>query len=228
MIRTFAVSAIALALAGCAPTPPETVTVFAAASLTESFDAIATAFEQANPEVTVVLYFGGSAGLAQQIEQGAPADVFASASTDLLDGEVFATNTLVIGVAEGNPGRVRSLFDFARPELAIAVCVVEVPCGLAARAAFGRVGVVPSIDTHELDVKAVFTKLDLGEVDAGLVYRTDIRGSVEAIEFEGADATLTGYPIAALTTTDASAAFVDFVLSDEGQRILREAGFGAP
>jgi molybdate transport system substrate-binding protein len=108
------------------------------------------------------------------------------------------------------------------------VCAVEVPCGLAARDAFARVGVVPSVDTFELDVKAVFTKLDVGEVDAGLIYRTDVRGSVEAIEFEGADASPTSYPIAALTTTDASVAFVDFVLSDAGQRILREAGFGAP
>ena len=216
------------ALVGCAPTTPATVTVFAAASLTETFEAIATAFEQENPETSVVLNFGGSSALAQQIEQGAPADVFAAASSEVLDGEVFATNTLVIGVAHGNPGDVRSLFDFSRPNLAIAVCAVEVPCGAAAQQAFDNAGIAASIDTFELDVKAVFTKLDLGEVDAGLIYRTDVRGSVEAIEFDGSEAVRTSYPIAALTATDAAEAFVDFVLSEKGQKILRDAGFGAP
>jgi molybdate transport system substrate-binding protein len=219
-VRLLLVAALLLSLAGCATsTAPqrETVTVFAAASLTDAFEQIAEDFEDANPGVDIVLSFGGSSALAAQIAEGAPADVFASASTEYLDGAVFATNRLAIaGDAE--------LADFANPDLAIALCAVEVPCGAAAAAMLEREGVIPSVDSYEQDVRAVLTKVELGEVDAGIVYVSDLASS----EVVGSplDSDPIEYPIASLA--DRGQAFMDFVLSDEGQRILAGAGFGAP
>jgi molybdate transport system substrate-binding protein len=215
-----------LALAGCAPAPQEreTVTVFAAASLTGSFEQIADAFEAENPDVDVVFNFGGSSGLATQIEEGAPADVFASASTAQLSGDIFATNSLEIAVATGNPGGITGLEDFANPDKLIALCAVEVPCGAASDKLFTEASITPSVDTYEQDVKAVLTKVELGEVDAGLVYVTDVlEAGVDGIPVDSAPVS---YPIAALTKQ--GNAFVAFVLSAKGQDILRKAGFGTP
>ncbi len=232
-----------LALAGCAapapePTPTDdlsgTVTVFAAASLTESFDAIAAAFEAEHPGVDVVLNYGGSAGLATQIVEGAPADVFASASpktmADVSDSATpFATNVLELAVPAGNPGDVTGLADLARPELAVALCAVEVPCGAAAATLLADTGITASVDTYEQDVKAVLSRIELDEVDAGLVYVTDVLAAGDQVEgIPLPEAKPVAYPIAALTESQAAAAFVAFVLSDAGQRILRDAGFGAP
>jgi molybdate transport system substrate-binding protein len=242
-----------LALAGCAaaaPGPAEdpadtlsgTVTVFAAASLTDSFAAIADAFTAEHPGVTVSFNFGGSSGLATQIVEAAPADVFAAASpatmktvTDagLADGDPadFASNQLEIAVAQGNPGKITGLEDFAGADRTIALCAVEVPCGAAAAKLFEAAGITPSVDTYEQDVKSVLTKVELGEVDAGIVYVTDVKaagGTIEGIEVDSAPV---AYPIAALTASAnpaAARAFVDFVLSDQGQSILRAVGFGAP
>ena len=256
MRAAIVVAAAALVLAGCsAPSPnPErptsadgpsgTVTVFAAASLSDSFALIARAFEAENRDVSVVFNFGGSSGLATQIVEGAPIDVFAAASESamvpveeagLIEGATpFVSNTLEIAVPAGNPGAVSALADFGNPELSIAVCAVEVPCGAAATAVFEAAGISPAVDTYEQDVKAVLTKVELGEVDAGLVYRTDVisaGASVEGIEFpEAADATTT-YPIGVLRDAPHSAAataFVDFVLGPAGQKILSDAGFGQP
>ncbi|MEQ1737540.1 MAG: molybdate ABC transporter substrate-binding protein [Rhodoglobus sp.] len=227
-----------VALAGCTPSTgsaDKPVTVFAAASLTESFAAIADAFEAEHPGVSVTLNFGGSSSLATQLAEGAPADVFASASPETMPyaGAVpFATNVLWIVVPVGNPGDVASLRDFADPGLVIAVCAPEVPCGAVAAEALRASGVEASVDTYEQDVKAVLTKVELGEVDAGLVYRTDVLAAgskVHAITTLNSPTTI--YPIVALPTTphpESAAAFVDFVLSDAGQAILRKAGFGAP
>jgi len=237
---------------------PGTVTVFAAASLTEVFDALAAEFEKAHPGVTVVINYGGSAGLATQLVQGAPADVFAAASpatmTTVMDAgltgasatvatspQVFASNTLEIAVPTGNPSGITSLRDFARTELRIALCATEVPCGAISAKAFAAANVTPAPDTLEQDVRAVLTKISLGEVDAGLVYRTDVRAAlalsattsapptIEGIEFSEADSAVTTYPIVALAAAPnapAAAAFTAFVLSAEGARILRAAGFG--
>ena len=256
MRRPLVLAALAaLALAGCTAAAPEptpttegtlsgTVTVFAAASLTESFQAIADAFTAEHPGVEVTFNFGGSSGLATQIVEGAPVDVFAAASPATMttvtdaglatDPHDFATNTLEIAVPTDNPGGVTGLADFANPDLAIALCAAEVPCGAAAARALDAAGIVASVDTYEQDVKAVLTKVELGEVDAGLVYRTDVLAAgakVKGIEFPEAAGAIARYPIAALTASanpDAAAAFVAFVLSDAGQQILREAGFGAP
>jgi molybdate transport system substrate-binding protein len=248
----------ALALAGCStpaaeptPTPTETavedslggtVTVFAAASLTDTFQEIADAFNEEHPNVTVTFNFGGSSGLATQIVEAAPADVFAAASpatmktvTDaaLTDGDPidFATNVLEIAVAKGNPGAITGLSDFADPDKTIALCAVEVPCGAAAAKLLDGAGIVPSVDTYEQDVKAVLTKVELGEVDAGLVYVTDVLDGGDAIEGIEVESSPVLYPIATLsasTNKESAQAFVDFVLSARGQGILKAAGFGAP
>lgn len=249
--RAAAIVAATALLAGCAaPTPHPgesvsgTVTIFAAAALSEVFEEMADAFSAEHPDVEVTLSFGGSSGLAAQLLQGAPADVFASANTETMeritdarlapDPRAFATNTLVMAVPPGNPGRVAGLADLARPELVVALCAPEVPCGAAAATVFEGAGVTPSVDTYEQDVKAVLTKVVLGEVDAGLVYRTDVLAagaSVEGIEFAEAARAVVIFPIATLSSAPNPAAaeqFTAFVLSDAGQRILREAGFGAP
>lgn len=218
------------------------VTVFAAASLTEAFTELAEDFEQAHPGTTVQFNFAGSSGLAQQIVQGAPADVFASANPKQMQvvadaGEVagqpvvFVTNTLQIVVPEGNPAGVAGLADFGREELRIALCAEQVPCGGVAAEAFQAAGVTPAPDTLEEDVKAVLTKVRLGEVDAGLVYRTDVTAAdgVEGIDFPEAAQAVTEYLIAVLAgapDAEGARAFVDHVLSERGQDVLAGYGFG--
>ncbi len=235
-----------LALSGCAASEPTetegtlsgTVTVFAAASLADSFQEIADAFSAEHPGVDIVFSFGGSSGLATQIIEGAPADVFAAASPATMatvldagvatDPTVFATNVLEIAVPAGNAAGVSGLADFANPDLAIAVCAVEVPCGAAAAHLFTAEGITPEIDTYEEDVKAVLAKVELGEVDAGLVYLTDVLAAGGGVEGIQVDSPPVDYPLVALTDTEATAAFIAFVLSETGQSILKAAGFGAP
>ncbi|WAB83153.1 molybdate ABC transporter substrate-binding protein [Microcella daejeonensis] len=247
-----ALASAGLILAGCSSAvaeqtphdgaPAGAITVFAAASLGGSFATIVEAFRQENPGVTVTVSVGGSAGLATQIVEGAPADVFAAANpatmaavrdAGLTRGApvAFATNWLQIAVAPGNPGAVSALDDLADPDRTIALCAVEVPCGAAAAELFAAAGITPSPDTYEQDVRAVLTKVELGEVDAGLVYVTDVREAGDAVEGIEVDSDPVGYPIAALSASSnprAAEAFVDFVLSAAGRRILGEAGFGAP
>lgn len=252
----FAVAAV-LALAGCATESgsrpdaaastdavPTTITVFAAASLAEAFDELAERFEAEHPLTDVVLNSGGSAALAQQIVQGAPADVFASAAEPPMqavidaglasDPAILATNTLQLVTPAGNPAGITGLDDLARPELRIALCDVSVPCGAAAAALLERHGVAASADTLESDVTAVLTKVMLGEVDAALVYRTDVivaGDTVEGIEVPGAASVVNRYPIAVMTDAaapDAAADFVAFVAGLDGRAVLDAAGFGAP
>ena len=241
-MKPLLIAVLALTLTGCAapPAPTDelegTVTVFAAASLTDSFADIAAAFNEEHPNVKIVFSFGGSSALATQIAEGAPADVFAAASPATMTasgatGENFASNTLEIAVPNDNPGAVTGLADFANADLDIALCAVEVPCGAAAAKVFSATGITPSVDTYEQDVKAVLTKVELGEVDAGLVYTTDVLAAgdtVEGIEFPESSEAVNEYPIAAITNTDAARAFVKFVLSTKGQSILAAAGFAAP
>ena len=236
---------LVIALSGCAGpagAPDETVTVLAASSLTEAFATLASAFEQANPGVEVSLSFGGSAALAAQIIAGAPADVFAAADDATMAGVVdaglaatpahFARNTLQIVTPRGNPAGVSALADFDDESLLIALCEPRVPCGAATAVVFATAGITPAPDTLEQDVRAVLTKVELGEADAGLVYRTDVLAAGDAVtgvDFAEAEAAVNHYPIAALTGAGgAPAAFVAFVRSAAGQRILSEAGFGAP
>ncbi|MEX0153343.1 molybdate ABC transporter substrate-binding protein [Microbacterium sp. LMI1-1-1.1] len=216
-----------------------TVEVYAAASLQRSFDEIAAAFEEDNPDVQVTAVYDGSSTLATQIGEGAPADVFASADEKNMakvadrapDPQVFAGNTLVIVVPAGNPGAVDDLADLAG--VTTVLCAPEVPCGAASATLLSNAGVAVTPASAEQNVTAVLTKVAAGEADAGLVYATDVvgRDDVEAIVPDGAADVVNRYPIAALADArnpDAAAAFVDFVLSARGQEILSAAGFRAP
>lgn len=241
-------------LAGCtAPAPDRaedadtlsgTVTILAAASLADAFDDLAARFEADHPDADVVVSYGGSSALAEQIISGSPADVFASANeatmrtvTDegrALDPVIFVTNTLELAVPAGNPGRVTGLADLADPGLTIALCDPAVPCGSAAVELLAAAGVTASVDTLEEDVTAAVTKVALGEVDAALVYRTDVIAAgddVEGIEVPEAAGVVNAYPISRLADAPNPAvaqAFIDFVLSEVGMRVLRDAGFVAP
>ncbi|QSB17169.1 molybdate ABC transporter substrate-binding protein [Natronosporangium hydrolyticum] len=233
----------AAAAGGDGPLTGEVV-VFAAASLTESFARIGDEFEAAHPAVSVTFNFAGSAILAQQINQGAPADVFAAANPATMqtvtdagsgDGEPvrFARNQLVIAVADGNPVGIGSLTDLADPEVKVALCGEQVPCGAAARTALDTAGVEVTPVTLERDVRGTLSKLTLGEVDAALVYRTDAASAagVAAVDFPESERAVNDYPIVVLAgagNPPAAAAFVDFVLSESGQAALAQAGFQTP
>lgn len=215
----------------------------AAASLTDAFTQMATAFEAVHPGVDVVLNFAGSSTLREQIIEGAPVDVFASA--DMSDMEkvvvagdvaarpkVFARNLLEIAVPPGNPGEVTGLADFARSDLLIGLCAQGVPCGDLGRQALDKAGVTPSVDSNEPDVRALLTKIELGELDAGIVYVTDVASAdVQGIEIPASDNVVADYPIAAMSSAsdgEAANAFVEFVLSGKGQEILIDYGFTTP
>lgn len=253
-LRTAGAAALLL-VAGCATAeapqpaapsssaPPAPITVFAAASLTEAFTQIGTDFE-ARTGSKVTFNFGSSSTLATQITSGAPADVFAAASPATMKtvtdaggagGPVdFVSNTLEIAVPEGNPGRITGLQDFADESRTIAICAPQVPCGAAAEKVFAAAKITPKPDTLEQDVKATLAKVSADEVDAALVYRTDVIAAsddVEGIEFGEATSAVNTYPIAVLTesrTTEVAQAFVDHVLSADGQAVLEEAGFAKP
>lgn len=197
----------------------DVVTVFAAASLTDAFTDIAERYDG-----EVRLSFDASSSLRAQIEAGAPADVFASA--DARDGgEPFAVNALVIATAPGV--EIDGLAAFERDDLVLGLCAPDVPCGALAREALAKAGVEPRVDTEEPNVRSLLRKVASGELDAGIVYRTDVRtadvGTLPIPEEHAVSAT---YPIAALT--DDGQAFVDLVLSAEGRAILDDHGFGLP
>jgi molybdate transport system substrate-binding protein len=253
--------AAALVLAGCGSSSPKpaaaptsgsssttvtgTVTVLAAASLTGTFTQIAKDFEATNPGTKVTFSFGASSTLAQQINQGAPADVFASASpTNMkqvsdaggLSGQptTFVKNQLVIAVPKGNPKNIGSLADLANPAVKVAECAAAVPCGAAATKAIAAANVKITPVTLEQDVKAALSKLTLGEVDAALVYRTDAISAgdkVQGVEFPESAQAINEYPIAVLKNAPnpgGAEAFQAFVLTDKELAVLTQAGFQKP
>lgn len=246
-----AVTVAGLISAGCglsanAGGPGSTqVTVLAAASLTESFAALERRFETGHAGVDVRISYQGSATLAQQVLNGARADVFASAdeaTMTLVTGAaltsgpatVFATNHLAIAVAPGNPRRVTSLADLDDPTMTVVVCAPRVPCGAATRQIQQAVGVVLTPASEEPDVKAVLTKVRSGEADAGLVYATDIvaaGGAVTGVDLAEARNAPNRYAIATLRDAghaDVARAFVELVLGPTGREELARVGFGAP
>ncbi|MFE9689238.1 molybdate ABC transporter substrate-binding protein [Micromonospora sp. NPDC005806] len=245
------VAALTLGLTGCGGDEPAAtdgggrVTVFAAASLTESFTKLGKDFEATHPGTSVTFNFAGSSALATQVTQGAPADVFAAASpatmktvTDAGDAAgnpvTLVRNQLVIAVPKGNPGKVTGLADLARPGVKVALCAEQVPCGAAARTALGAAGVQLTPATLEQDVKGALAKVKLGEVDAALVYRTDARSAaadLDGVEFPESARAVNDYPIVVLKhagNPDGARAFVDYVRSDAGRAVLTAAGFQAP
>lgn len=224
------------------PLKSETMTVLAAASLTAAFQAMADAFEKSHPTVKLQLSFAGTQTLVQQIQQGAPADVFAAADEASMQklvesgevtgaAQVFARNKLQIVVPAGNPKHIVALADLGKPGLTIALCGPTVPCGRYATAAFGNAGVPVPAASQELDVKAVASKVAMGEADAGIVYLTDVRAAgntVEGVDIAAPANVIAHYPIALLKSAlhpAAGAEFVAFVLSADGQRILGTLGF---
>jgi molybdate transport system substrate-binding protein len=236
-----------LGSAGCgssAADDGEQVTVFAAASLTDVFERLGGQFRDEHPGVQLDIQYAGSSGLARSIAEGAPADVFASADEEQMavvadaglavEPVVFATNVLTIAVPEGNPAGITGLADFARDDLALAICAPEVPCGAAAERLFAAAGVTAAPDTLEDDVRAALTKVELGEADAALVYASDaraMRARVDGIDVPEADRVVNRYPIAVLADAGSPGAaqdFVDLVLSDDGAGALTDYGFRLP
>lgn len=240
---------VLLGIAACsAPEADEpagrTLTIAAAASLTDVFERLGGQFREEHPGIELSIGYGSSSGAARGIVEGAPVDVFASADEEQMqvvtdaglapDPVVFTANVLAIAVPKGNPAAVTGLADFAREDLDLAVCAPEVPCGAAAERLFELAGVTAVPDTYEEDARAALNKVELGEVDAALVYATDVRTRPQVVEGIGipeAGQVVNRYPIAVLRDArDAEAAqtFVDLVLSEDGRRALADHGFRAP
>jgi len=259
LVAIVAAAVIAVFTAGCSsnssnsPSPSSetsssavsgTVTVLAAASLQEAFTTLGQQFEAANPGTTVQFSFGASSALAEQINSGAPADVFASASPTNMKQVVdaggasqstnFAKNVMEIAVPPSNPANVTSVADLAKPAVKVALCQPQVPCGAVAAQVFQNAGVTVTPVTLEADVKSTLSKVELNEVDAGVVYVTDVRSAgnqVLGVAIPDSVNASTEYPIAALTKAPNAAgaqAFVDFVLSPVGQSALTAVGFEQP
>ncbi|WIB76840.1 molybdate ABC transporter substrate-binding protein [Curtobacterium sp. MCPF17_002] len=249
-----------LVLAGCATASPgagETttssattgptgkVTVFAAASLQQTFTTLGERYEHAHPGTTITFSFAGSSDLVTQIQNGAPADVFAAADeatmdelegTDIAAGSArdFATNVLEIAVAPGNPKRITDLDDLTSSDLQVVTCAAPVPCG----AATAKVEHAASVDlrpvSEEQSVTDVLGKVESGQADAGLVYVTDVRGAdgkVDGVPFDAARKAVNTYPIGVLrdaANPELATAFTAYVRSAAGRKVLTAAGFGAP
>ena len=226
------------------------LSVYAAASLQAAFETLTTEFSAQHPDVRFApVVYDGSSTIATQLIAGAPADIFASADEPnmdtvvdegLIEGnpELFATNSLVIAVAPGNPLGIESLASLIEPvdgeDPIVVLCASEVPCGNASRDLLETAGVELTPASEEQNVSAVLAKVQAGEADAGLVYRTDVmtaEGSVDEVEIEGSDQRPNRYPIGVLTASadaEAAQAFSEFVRSEQGLQILEEFGFGAP
>jgi molybdate transport system substrate-binding protein len=251
--RAFAAFGTAALLAGCSGSEPSApaaetggeLTVFAAASLKNTFTELGTRFEEANPGTTVNFNFAGSSDLVTQITQGAPADVFASADeknmikavdAGVVAGEPvdFATNTLTIVTSPGNPKAVASFADLAKAGVSVVVCAPQVPCGAATEKIEQETGVTLTPVSEESAVTDVLGKITSGQADAGLVYVTDAKGAgdkVTSVSFPESAGAVNTYPIAVLEEAGNSAAaqkFVDLITGPDGQAALSEAGFAAP
>lgn len=250
------VAALALAagVSGCGgdDTSPEgggdddtTLVIYAASSLKTTFEAIGEDFEGTHDGVTVEFNFAGSSDLVAQIQQGAPADIFASADTanmekltaeDLIGSgpEDFASNTLEIAVPPDNPASIESLEDLTKDGVNLVICAVDVPCGAATQSVADAAGLTFEPVSEEQSVTDVLNKVTTGEADAGLVYVTDVRAAgdtVEGIEFPESADVVNIYPIGTVADSangDLAQEFMDLVLDDTGQTILEDAGFGKP
>ena len=252
-LRASLALAAAPALAGCTPTAPTgtgslagaNLTVFAAASMKPTFTALGQAFEAAHPGTTVTFSFAGSQTLAEQITQGAPADVFASANQANMatvtdaglasgDPKLYATNKLEIAVPPDNPAGITSFADLAKPGVKLVICAEAVPCGAATKKVEEATGITLTPVSQEQSVSDVMGKVQAGEADAGLVYHTDVLAagdSVKGIPFPEAEKAINNNSIVALKggpQAQLGQQFVDLVLSEQGQKVLQDAGFGKP
>lgn len=235
------------ALQSSSPDHPEaeSIVVFAAASLKPAFTQIAGQFKSDNPNAGVDFDFAGSSELATQLTQGATADIFASADGAQMDTVTkmgltasnpvnFASNTLVIVTAHGDPNQIKSFADLAKPGLKVVVCQQPVPCGAATERVEDKTGVRLNPVSEESDVSDVLTKVTSGEADAGLVYATDALNAddkVTAVTFPESAGAVNIYPIALLKSALQPALaqkFVDLVAGETGQKVLAQAGFARP
>jgi molybdate transport system substrate-binding protein len=221
--------------------PTGKITVLAAASLTEAFTEMGKAFEADSPDTKVTFSFGASSTLATQANQGAPADLFASADeanmkkvTDagnVADPTTFTRNRLAILVGKDNPKGIKALADFARGDVTFVLCAIEVPCGMFGQPALDKAGVTAKPKSYEENVKAVVTRVTFGEADAGVVYVTDAKAagkSAQSVDIPGEHNVIAVYPIGVLkqaSRPDVAAAFEAFVLSAAGQQIMTRYGF---
>lgn len=218
--------------------------VFAAASLIDAFDELRETFERHHPAIEVIFNFAGSQTLANQINEGAAADVFASADTTQMDSvadagnladapDILTTNRLTIAVEDGNPQDVSSLEDLTSSNLIVVLPAEQVPAGRYAREAIDAAGIELTPSSYEQDVRAALAKVELGEADASIVYNSDVVTSdrVDGIEIPPGQNITATYPIGVLADAPnpvAAEAFVTFVLSEEGQQILATYGFVMP
>jgi molybdate transport system substrate-binding protein len=245
-----AIAAVAVAIAAGQPVaaaqkPSGGITVFAASSLTESFDAIAKQFEKKYPDVSVKFDYDASSNLATQINQGAPADVFASADQDNLQKTiasgavtpppmVFAKNRLEIAVEKGNAKKIKGLADLQKSGLVVVLCADQVPCGKYAAESLGKAGVSISPASKEENAKATLSKVSIGEADASIVYVTDVKaskGAVSGVKIADKVNVVATYPMGIVKGTQnatAAKAWVQFVTSTDGQKTLRKFGFLPP
>lgn len=236
------VTALMLVSCGSADSQDQ-IRVSAASSLTEAFASLEVAFEAAHPGSDVIFNFGGSSLLREQILAGAPIDVFASASTEIMDEVeragftlaevgVFTRNYIEIAVPKGNPAGINGLDDFERDELFIGLCAAEVPCGRLARQTFQVAGIEPAPDTNEPNVRSLLTKIEVGELDAGIVYITDVmEGDVEGIPISADLLSSALYPASRIIDSPnpaGGAVFMTFLFSDEARAILLKHGFQSP
>lgn len=241
--------ALALGVAGCSaaggapgngPTR-HTVVVLAASSLTESLTAIARDFEASHPGTDVQLSFAASSTLVTQVNQGAPADLIALAGTSaegpldksriVGDTRSLASNTLEIATPPSNPGKVNAITDLSRPTLNVVLCAATVPCGNAATKALSVAGVVAHVVSYETDVKATLAKVQLGEADAAIVYRSDVVAAgarVRGVLIPASVNQTLDYPLIRLTDDPTTVEFMAYVLSDQGRKRLRDNGFLTP
>jgi molybdate transport system substrate-binding protein len=221
-----------------------TITVFAASSLMGTFTKLGEQFEAAHPGDAVKFSFGASSTLATQITNGAPADVFASAAPknmqtvvsagDASNPQDFAKNTAEIAVPPSNPASVTSVSDLAKSSVKVALCQPQVPCGVVAAAVFKNAGIKVTPVTLQPDVKSVLTQVELDNVDAGVVYVTDVMAAgskVKGVPIPASQNASTLYPIASISNSkemSIAQAFVAYVLSPAGQQVLAAAGFEKP
>jgi molybdate transport system substrate-binding protein len=241
---TSSASSSASAAASSSAATTGTITVLAAASLTGTFTELGKQFEAAHPGDTVKFSFGASSTLATQVTDGAPADVFASAAPKNMDTVVsagdasnsqdFAKNTAEIAVPPNNPANVTSVNDLAKSSVKVALCQPQVPCGVVAAEVFKNAGITVKPVTLQPDVKSVLTQVELGDVDAGVVYVTDVMAAGSKVKGVVIPSNLnasTLYPIATITSSkemSIAQAFVAYVLSPAGQQVLAAAGFQKP
>lgn len=256
LLSLVAIAALGLSLTGCGGDPEtsaggtspadgaveeQTLTVLAAASLTDVLGLIAADFEADHDGVTVEQSYASSSTIVQQVNEGAPADVVALAgmkSLEPLEKDLrvtepvaFTTNSLQLAVPTDNPAGIEGVDDLTADRLRLVVCEEQVPCGTATATLFATLGITPTVASYEQDVRATLTKVELGEADVGIVYRTDVAGAgdrVLGIDIPDDVNVINTYPILTVSDHELAQAFVDEVLSERGQQHLADAGFMAP